>query len=274
MCQAFERHRKRTRIFHRAKSKGGLLLRPTPARYFRPTTISSHPLRYVTRALLHFGGRTRASHCTSVISEAQLTGIARLMKATPGKATCPLLRTHPIPPSAVAASNNTRNSLIAPPLLPNKKPPAKPMALPCVPPVSSVLKGFSASPLIHHPSRNQRRNLHRVRRTSRSRRKCSPLVPKRCPHSMPPSLPRTSPQRCPHTKQQCSPWQTPSEPDNTAQAAASRFLPSNSPYALRSSSPCSRQSIQCAPVTCRFQPKSRSKCRDRTSSPYVSAVET
>jgi hypothetical protein len=29
--------------------------------YFR-NTICSHPLRYFTRALLHFGGSTRASH--------------------------------------------------------------------------------------------------------------------------------------------------------------------------------------------------------------------
>jgi len=55
------------------------------------TTISSHPLRYLTRALLHRGGLTRASHPTSVISEAQLTGITRLGKVAPT-----LLRTHPV----------------------------------------------------------------------------------------------------------------------------------------------------------------------------------
>jgi hypothetical protein len=74
------------------------------------TAISSHPLRYLTRALLHRGGLTRASHPTSVISEAQLTGITRLGNVAPT-----LLRTHPV---SASADTKTRTNLFTtlPPL--------------------------------------------------------------------------------------------------------------------------------------------------------------
>src|SRR5579863_3972688 len=69
---------------------------------YRPlTTISSHPLRYFTLALLHLGGFTLASHPTNVISEAQLTGITRLGKVAP-----PLLRKHP----AIAIAEKSRKT--------------------------------------------------------------------------------------------------------------------------------------------------------------------
>ena len=65
------------------------------------TTISSHPRRYFTRALLHLGGSTAASHSSSVISDAQLTGIQKF-----GSAPRAALRAHPIPIIATIAKIN------------------------------------------------------------------------------------------------------------------------------------------------------------------------
>jgi hypothetical protein len=56
------------------------------------TTKTSHPSRYFTLAFLHFGGFTLTSHPRSVISDAQLTGIARF-----GSTTRSALRAHPAP---------------------------------------------------------------------------------------------------------------------------------------------------------------------------------
>jgi hypothetical protein len=58
---------------------------------------------------LHRGGLTRASHPTSVISEAQLTGIIRLGNEGPA-----LLRTHPV--STIAEQKTRTNLFTLPPI--------------------------------------------------------------------------------------------------------------------------------------------------------------